>query len=333
MVDRLLGDELEVERVKLLAGPDSLNMTRLALELSGYVNGVAKRHAEISGRMFQGHHVHAITNGVHAPTWASPPMAGVFDLHLPGWRREPELLVRADYLPDNAVWIAHQQAKQRLLTRIRELTGKEFALDLPLLGFARRMTGYKRPDLLFTDLERLASICRSHPFQIVVAGKAHPHDETGLETISGIHRHIRDLDGSVPVVFLPDYDMALAQLLVGGSDVWLNTPLPPYEASGTSGMKAALNGALNLSVLDGWWLEGCIEGMNGWAVGDGLEGGTSHAEDAKDLYRKLEGTVLPLYASDRECWISMMKEAISKLGSMFNSHRMLRRYATDAYLR
>ncbi|HEX5796250.1 MAG TPA: alpha-glucan family phosphorylase, partial [Geminicoccaceae bacterium] len=229
-------------------------------------------------------------------------------------------------------WAAHTQAKHALLARVREVTGLALDPALPLIGFARRMTGYKRPELLFSDLERLRAIARRHPFQIVLAGKAHPRDLPGKQTIERLHGYIRELAGAVRAVFLPNYDMALAQHLVAGVDLWLNTPLPPLEASGTSGMKAALNGVLNFSVLDGWWLEGCIEGRTGWAIGDDGEVG-EHAGDARDLYAKLEVLILPLYHGDRERWIWMMKEAISKVASHFNSQRMMRRYASEAYFR
>jgi starch phosphorylase len=213
---------------------------------------------------------------------------------------------------------------------VRSLSGVSLQPDVPVFGFARRMTAYKRPDLLFTDLERLKAIARKHPFQIVLAGKAHPQDESGKQMIAQLHMHARDLAGAITVVYLPEYDMALAQTLTAGVDVWLNTPLPPLEASGTSGMKASFNGVPNLSVLDGWWIEGCLEGVTGWAIGDtaGLPD-----DNARALYDKLEQVVLPLYYSDRSGWIRVMKGAISKNASYFNSHRMMRRYATEAYAR
>ncbi len=194
------------------------------------------------------------------------------------------------------------------------------------------MTAYKRPDLLFTDLEQLKSIARKYPFQIVLAGKAHPKDQGGKQLIEQLHGQARALAGAIPVVYLPDYDMDLAKTMVAGADVWLNTPLPPLEASGTSGMKAAFNGVPNLSVLDGWWVEGCIEGVTGWAIGSaGVADG-----HAQSLYDKLEHTVLPLYGDGgtaSQGWLRIMKGAISKNASYFNSHRMMRRYATEAYLR
>jgi len=331
-VRALMGPIIDEAALKQLAGEDRLNMTRLALNLSEYVNGVAKRHAEISRTMFPGYRVHAITNGVHPYTWTSPAFRKLFDAQLPGWCHEPELLVRADCcLADQDVWDAHQEAKQRLIERVASSTSMTLDIDTPILGFARRMTAYKRPDLLFTDLERLKQLAQRHPFQIVLAGKAHPRDERGKQLIETLHAHMRALANEIPIAFLSGYDMEIAQLMVGGVDVWLNTPLRPLEASGTSGMKAAFNGVPNLSILDGWWIEGCIEGITGWAVGNSSD---THSDgDAVSLYDKLEHKVLPLYNEDRSGWIKVMKGAITKNAAFFNSHRMMRRYATEAYIR
>ena len=331
MVERIAdGGFMNMEEVRKLAGAERFNMTRLALSLSDYVNGVAKRHAEVSQRMFPGYEMHAITNGVHPHTWTSEFFARLYDNYLPGWRHEPELLVRIDQVPDIAIWDAHQNTKQRLLDRIKATTGQVLDPSLPIIGFARRMTAYKRPDLLFSDLERLRGIARQHPFQVVLAGKAHPNDEGGKHLIEQLHVHMRELANDLPIVYLPGYDMELALDMVSGVDLWLNTPLRPLEASGTSGMKSAFNGVPSLSVLDGWWLEGCIEGVTGWAVGTSMLGDES--DDAKDLYGKLESKVLPLYYTDRAGWINLMKGAIGKNASVFNSHRMIRRYATEAYM-
>jgi starch phosphorylase len=280
--------------------------------------------------MFPGYDVRAITNGVHAPTWTHASFARLFDAAFPQWALEPEALERADQIPDDAIWAAHQEAKRELLARVKERAAVELSLERPVIGFARRMTEYKRAGLLFEDIERLAEIARRRPFQAVFAGLAHPRDEGGQALIALIHQKIRQLSNTIPMVFLANYDMRVAANLVAGADVWLNTPLPPLEASGTSGMKAALNGVLNLSVLDGWWVEGHIEGVTGWAIGDG--NGVEHRRDAEDLYAKLDEVVLPLWYDDRRRWIWMMKQSISKLGSYFNSTRMMRRYATEAYL-
>ncbi|MEJ2572605.1 MAG: alpha-glucan family phosphorylase [Gammaproteobacteria bacterium] len=333
LVRRLFQDDyIDFNTLKHLAGSEELNMTRLALNLSEYVNGVAERHAEVSRKMFPGYHVKAVTNGVHPHTWTSQSFSQLYDKYLPGWCHEPELLLRADCcISDAAVWEAHRQAKAALIDKVTALTGVTLNPKVPILGFARRMTAYKRPDLLFADMARLKNIAQQWPFQLVMAGKAHPHDEGGKRLIEQIHAHMRDLDGTVRGVFLPNYDMEHALTMVAGVDVWINTPLRPLEASGTSGMKAAFNGVPHLSVLDGWWIEGCIEGVTGWAVGDSKE--SANGDDAASLYDKLEHVVLPLYYTDQPGWIRMMKGAICKSASYFNSHRMMRRYATEAYLR
>jgi len=330
LVENVIGTLIDGGMLRQLAGPNELNLTRLALNMSAYVNGVAERHAETSRRLFPGYPVHAITNGVHAPTWTSRTFAELYDRHVPRWRHEPETIIRAECcLTDEQVWDAHRQSKAQLLAEVSG-HGVRFDPARPILGFARRMTAYKRPDLLFADLERLRALARRWPFQLVLAGKAHPHDRPGMELIRALHEHLRTLQPDVPGVFLPNYDMRLAKILVAGADVWLNTPQPPLEASGTSGMKAALNGVPSLSVLDGWWVEGCIEGVTGWAIGDGEAHGFN--EDATALYDKLEHAVLPAYYGERRAWIAIMKGAISKCGSLFSSHRMMRRYAVDAYL-
>lgn len=330
LIERVLPDYMELTELKLLAGSEYLNMTQLALSLSGFINGVARRHAETTRKMYPGYHIRAITNGVHVPTWTHSNFVRLYQESISSWAHEPELLARADQLPDAAVWEAHQGAKRELLARVKQICGIDLRADIPLIGFARRMTSYKRPELIFSDLDRLSSLARQSPFQVVMAGIAHPRDEEGAVRIRDIHSAIHRLSGVVPAAFIPNYDLTLARAFVSGTDVWLNTPLPPLEASGTSGMKAALNGVLNFSVLDGWWLEAWIEGTTGWAIGDALGPSKDHATE---LYRKLGGTILPLYYNDRGRWIWMMKQAISKIGSYFNSQRMMRRYATEAYVR
>ena len=330
LVEAVAGPLVEPAMLRQLAGANDFNLTRLALNMSAYVNGVAESHAETSRRLFPGYPIHAITNGVHAATWTSRPFAELFDRKVPRWRHEPETLIRAECcVSDEDIWVAHTQAKAELLAEGSRL-GLSLDPALPIIAFARRMTEYKRADLLFTDLERLRALARRWPFQLVFAGKAHPHDEGGKALIRTLHDHLQQLRTDVPGVFLPNYDMRLARLLVAGADVWLNTPQPPFEASGTSGMKAALNGVPSLSVLDGWWIEGCIEGITGWAIGDG--GTHALADDAASLYEKLEHAVLPGYYGERQAWIAIMKGAIAKCGSLFNSHRMMRRYVVEAYL-
>ncbi len=321
---------IDLDQVRLLAGQDALNMTRLALSLAGFINGVAVRHAHTTTRLFPGYRIHAVTNGVYVPGWVHPALATVFNAFSRTWAYEPTTMARFDQLPDEAVWQAHRQAKAELIDLLRERCGAALDPERPLIGFARRMTAYKRPALLFEDIEQVRALNRRHPFQVVFAGKAHPHDEGGKALVQRLHRFMRELGPELPTVFVPNYDVALARCLVAGCDIWLNTPQPPLEASGTSGMKAAVNGVLNLSVLDGWWVEGCMEGVTGWAIGG--DESTSHADDAQDLYAKLGEVVLPLYYEDRPRWIWMMKQSIAKLGSFFNAHRMMRRYAAEAYI-
>jgi starch phosphorylase len=330
LVAPVLGDLIDRSVLKSLAGPETLNLTRLALNLSEYINGVAQRHAEISRKMYPGYHVDAVTNGVHPLTWTHPVYAALYDRYLPGWCHGTEILVRADQIPDGEIWEAHLQAKSQLIETVRSLSGVSLDPKIPILGFARRMTGYKRPELLFSDLERLRAVAQRYPFQLVLSGKAHPQDGGGKQLIESLHAHMQTLAGVIPIAYLPNYNMEIALSMVSGADVWLNTPLRPLEASGTSGMKAAFNGVPSLSVLDGWWIEGCIEGVTGWAVGDSLE--SANGADALFLYSKLEEVVLPLYRQNRAGWIAVMKGAISKNASYFNSHRMMRRYTTEAYL-
>jgi glycogen phosphorylase len=329
LVRRLLGDFVDLTALRRLAGDDALNMTRLALNLSGYINGVAERHQETAARMFPGYPIRAITNGVHPASWTHPAFARLFDRLGGHWPHEPELLGRADLLPDEDVRAAHAEAKAELIATIREADGPAFDPAVPILAFARRMTGYKRPHLLLEDPDRLAAMARRQPLQVVFAGKAHPRDEGGKELIARLHAEIQRLRGAIPMAFLPGYDIALARKLVSGADLWLNTPQPPLEASGTSGMKAALNGVPSLSVLDGWWVEGCIEGVTGWAIGTEGDAPETHG---KALFDKLESTVLPLFHRDPTGWTRVMKGAISKVGAVFTSHRMMRRYAAEAYL-
>jgi glycogen phosphorylase len=330
-VAQVLGDFVEATELRRYAGDDACNMTQLALKLSGFINGVAPRHAETTRRMFPGYHVQAISNGVHPATWTHPAFARLYDSEFPRWAHEPEILARADQLDDERVWQAHDAAKRDLIALVKARTNKEFDPAIPVLGFARRMTGYKRPELLFADLERLRKIHRKHEFQIVWAGKAHPRDLEGKRLIQKITAEVAELASEIRMAFLPNYDLAMAGTLVAGADVWLNTPLPPLEASGTSGMKAALNGCLNLSVVEGWWVDAWIEGVTGWAIGD--DGPDTADGHAQSLYDKLEHVVLPLYAKDRARWIWTMKQSISKITPRFNSQTMMRRYATEAYLR
>ena len=323
----VLAGSVSEARLRRLAGGDELNMTQLALNLSGYVNGVARRHAETSQRMFPAVEIHAITNGIHGPTWVSPEFAALYDHELPRWRNEPEVLVRADCcLKQLDVAAAHEAAKRRLLEFLQARRPAAWQPDALTIGFARRMTAYKQPMLLFSDLARLQRLAEQAPLQIVYAGKAHPNDMDGKRLIRDVHAALAALQPQVPGVFLENFDMSMAPLVLAGVDLWLNTPQPPLEASGTSGMKAALNGVPSLSSLDGWWAEGHIEGVTGWAI-HAIEGQTGAAEA---LYEALERKVLPSFANP-DAWARVMVGAISKSASVFTAHRMVRRYVAEAY--
>ncbi|MGZ8464746.1 MAG: alpha-glucan family phosphorylase [Candidatus Binatia bacterium] len=310
----------------------SLNMTELALRFSGYVNGVSMRHGEVTRDMFPNQPIEAITNGVHAATWSAAPMAALFDRTLPKWREDNCFLRYAVGIPLPELRLAHAQAKRELLRQVRWLTGSQLDDQVFTLGFARRATGYKRGDLLFTDIARLKTISQKvGPIQLVYAGKAHPRDDGGKAIIRRIFEAAASLANDVRVVYLENYDMALGKLLCSGVDVWLNTPLRPQEASGTSGMKAALNGVPSLSVLDGWWIEGHIEGVTGWSVGDGANSGNDSAAEALSLYLKLEQVILPLYYQEPDKFAQVMRSAIALNGSFFNTQRMVSQYMRNAY--
>jgi starch phosphorylase len=317
----------------------SVNMTQLALSLSTYVNGVAKQHGETSRQMFPEVAIEAITNGVHAGTWTSPAFQQLFDRYIPSWREDNYSLRSALGLPAEEVWAAHLIAKHDLLETIRKKTGLKFDPDAFTIGFARRATGYKRADLILADLDRLRQIAKNAGhFQIVYAGKAHPNDQGGKDIIRRIFQAKKALRKSVSVVFLDDYNLELGGKITSGVDLWLNTPQFPLEASGTSGMKAALNGVPSLSILDGWWVEGHIEGVTGWCIGESRRtaaGNTAadNTAEAESLYNKLEGVILPMYYNDRAKFLEVMQHAIAINGSFFNTQRMVQQYITDAYLR
>ena len=335
----LVREVLGQERTKCLmktqcCDQGALNMTQLALIFSRFVNGVSMRHEEVSQIMYPNHRVDFITNGVHAETWISPPFASLYDKYMPQWRRDNLYLKYAIRIPLAEIPAAHYEAKQRLFEKVKERKGVVFNPDVFTIGFARRSTAYKRPALLFYDLERLKRIVvQNGPLQIIYAGKAHPKDGIGKELIQEIFIAAEKLQGAINVIYLEDYDVELAKYICSGVDVWLNTPQRPLEASGTSGMKAALNGVPSLSILDGWWIEGHIEGVTGWAIGDGWQADKSPEQDASSLYDKLDNHVLPLYYNLREAYTTVMKSAIAQNGSYFNAQRMMYQYLQNSYLR
>jgi glycogen phosphorylase len=333
LVSRVLGDFMARDVLDMLGGRDRLNMTHLALNLSHYVNGVALRHREVSSELFPRYEIHQITNGVHLRTWASPSFKTLFDRHIPGWRDDPLMLHNALALPTDEVWDAHQRAKTALLDLVWRRTGRRLRDDALTLGFARRATAYKRPELVLSDVSALRAIARERPLQFIFAGKAHPRDDPGKRGIRSVLEAAQHLQNDVPVVYLTEYDLELALPLIAGVDLWINTPLRPLEASGTSGMKAALNGVPSFSVLDGWWREGCIEGVTGWSVGgaDPPSGEGASRTDADDFYRKLREVVAPQFYEDRQGWGQIMRQAVALNASFFNTHRMVRQYMAHAY--
>ncbi|TVR50837.1 MAG: alpha-glucan family phosphorylase [Gemmatimonadales bacterium] len=314
------------------AEADEVNLTHVALRFSRFTNGVAFRHARLSAEMFPGHRIHAITNGVHAATWTGDSFQRLFDRHLPGWRQDPFLLRHAVAIPLDEIRKAHGEAKATLLKEVERRTGRTLAQDRLTLVFARRATPYKRADLPVSRPEQLLEMARrTGGLQILYAGKAHPNDEAGKEMIRLVVRAGQQLGHELPLVYLEDYDMELARLLVSGADVWLNKPRKPLEASGTSGMKAALNGVPCLSILDGWWIEGHVEGITGWAIDQGWEIPSDDEAELLSLVQKLERSILPLYHRDPDGWARVMRFAVALNGSHFHTRRMMQEYVERAY--
>ncbi|MEZ4452889.1 MAG: alpha-glucan family phosphorylase [Nannocystaceae bacterium] len=309
-----------------------LNMSVLGLELSAFVNGVAQRHGEVARGMFPGRTIEAITNGVHSVTWTAEGMAALFDRHIPHWRSHNYALRLAQSIPLAEIEAAHASAKAALIDEVNR-HGYGFSDDLFTIGFARRSTSYKRPLLLFRDAHRLADIAsRWGTLQVVFAGKSHPRDAEGKRLIEALLALADEVGPSVRVAYLPGYNMRLGLMMTSGVDLWLNTPMAPLEASGTSGMKAAHNGVPSLSVLDGWWCEGYIEGTTGWGVSPTHHAGEeANDADAAQVYRLLDEEILPLYRRDHCKWAEVMRNAIALNASYFNAERMLGEYLTRAY--
>lgn len=338
LVEELLSAE-HFEKVKPIIEHDALNMTKLALRFSGTVNAVSRKHCDVTKSMFPGSEVVAITNGVHAVRWAGRRFAELFDRYTPGWRERSEQLRHAALIPTEDIVQAHRESRDDLLRLVQEKYGMPFGGSGIVIGFARRATEYKRATLLFRDVERLKRMAAHFgPINILFAGKAHPRDDWGKHIIREIHETATTTGDNVRVAFLPNYEVELAAALVSGVDLWLNTPRAPLEASGTSGMKAALNGIPSLSVADGWWIEGGVQGATGWVVRSslndgGIPTGDQDAADAEALYHQLESAVLPCFFHHPDAWAEVMRNAISINGSFFNTHRMVEQYRALAYER
>ena len=339
--DRSLIEELLPRHAALLFSlardQDTLNFSHLALACSGYTNGVSVKHAEVSRRMFPGFQIDAITNGVHAPTWLNENLAKLLDRYCGGWRQDMQLIRRAISIPLEELWAAHTIAKRRLISFVNTHAGADFDPEILTLGFARRATGYKRMNLLFRDLDALRTMVLTQgPLQIVFGGKAHPRDLQGKDIIRQLFEFRRALAGSVRIVFIEDYSIERAQLLYAGCDAWLNTPIPPLEASGTSGMKAAMNAVPSISVLDGWWCEGWHEGVTGWAIGtpndhERLEGNALDEYHARALVETLRERVLPTFYQRHTDYVAVMRSALALNGSFFTTQRMVQEYCLRAY--
>ena len=305
-----------------------MNMTYIALRFSRFVNGVAMQHGKVSQQMFPEYTVHSITNGVHAATWLSQPFQQLLDTEVPAWRHDNQYFRSVYGIAPETITATHAIGKQRLFATVKERTGVILDPNILTLGFARRVATYKRASLLFTDTARLEEIAEKlGGLQIIFAGKAHPADIAGKGLIRDVFTSAAKANSSaLKILYLENYDWELGEQLTQGVDVWLNTPLRPYEASGTSGMKAALNGVPSLSILDGWWIEGCAENITGWAIED-LD---HEVHEAASLYDKLESSIAPLYA-DKAAWAQMQRHCIAMNGTFFNTHRMLGQYFANAY--
>ncbi len=334
LVDKVISQEALSNLKRMLPNADGVSMTELGIRFSRYVNAVSKKHAEVSRNMFNMPEIDWVTNGVHPGTWVSSGMRRLYNAHIPGWERDPGRLVQAVKIPPEDIWTAHQASKMRLMAGVMEQTGRQLDPDVLTIGFARRAAQYKRADLLLSNIRRLMEV-GAGKIQLVFSGKAHPRDDGGKSVLQRLLTASQKVDEMIPIVFLENYDMDKGALITQGVDLWLNTPLRPREASGTSGMKCTLNGVMNFSVLDGWWIEGWLEDVTGWSVGpEPSESDMMHYDeslDAIDLYDKLEKKIIPTYYNNREKWIWMMQRTIALNGSFFNTHRVVREYCEKAY--
>jgi starch phosphorylase len=339
MVRQVLGEDCAAALQSLNACLDGyLNMTYLALAGSRYVNGVAMQHGEVSRHMFPSYSVRAITNGVHGLTWTAPPFRDLYDRYMPEWRRDNLYLRYAIGIPLEEIRAAHGEAKRALLDEVRKRTGVQLDDKVMTIGFARRAATYKRADLIFENLERLKKIVNDpwKPVQIIFAGKAHPADDEGKRIIQKVYQYAHQQDFGGRIAFVEDYGEQMAQYLVHGVDVWLNNPVPPMEACGTSGMKASLNGVLHLSIPDGWWIEG-YNGKNGWSFGESAVLENRNKADSDQIYELLEREIVPLYYSLSDdqiphMWVKRMKEAMKSNSPAFSARRMVKEYVQRAYV-
>ncbi len=334
LINRVM-DSSMARRLRRMMPTEDVSMTEIALRYSRYINGVSQKHTQVSRAMYGRDDVDCITNGIHTLTWVSPEMEKLFTKHIPGWDNAPERLVKAVQIPVDEIRAAHAPAKKRLLDYVEEKTGKELDPERLTIGFARRVAQYKRADLILRDTARLVKAAGGKA-QFIFSGKAHPNDGPAREILKKLLCEAQNMVGTdITVVFLEDYDMDKAALLVQGVDLWLNNPIRPREASGTSGMKCALNGIPNFSVLDGWWIEGWVEGVTGWSIGpsptETINDQYDDEVDLDDLLDKLEKVIIPTFYDKPEEWGKVMRGAIALNASYFNTHRVVREYCERAY--
>jgi starch phosphorylase len=324
LLNGLLPDDLNLPS---LVQDSRLHMTELGLHFSRSANGVSKLHGDVAQGQFPNYEIGYITNGVHHSYWISNQFGKLFDQYMQDWKESPENIFNIDNIPEDEIWNAHQLQKDTLISHVNSQTEKVLDFDILTVGFARRAATYKRANLIFHDLERLIELGQNK-LQIIFAGKAHPNDGEGKALIQNVVGHANKLFGNIKVIYLENYNMWLGKLITSGVDVWLNTPLCPNEASGTSGMKAVLNGVPNLSVLDGWWAEGCRDGKNGWGVGNPHD--PNDEKDAAHLYDLLENKIIPIFYNDKSEWIELMRESI-KTGVGYTAIRMMNEYRENYY--
>ena len=328
LVEDVIGDLLPTDAKELVrnAGDPEhgarCSMSHLAVSLSTTVNAVSKLNADVAMTMFD-QNIQPITNGVHHITWTSPVMASFFDKHLVDWRIQPESIAKAEALPTEDLMEARSKARKQLYDYVQSTTGVELFSDRLTIGFARRFATYKRANLVFKDLERLRKI-GAGKIQFVFSGKAHPRDQGGKQLIRDIFESAHQIADEIPVAFIENYDMHTGLMMTSGVDIWLNNPIRPMEASGTSGMKAAMNGVPNCSILDGWWPEACIHGVNGWAIGN-AEDDRNDDRDAENIYNVLQHEVIPLWEQEGDGWAEMMKASIAASAG-FTGQRMIQDY-------
>lgn len=314
--------------IRKLAGDDVLNTTVLALNLTRAANGVSELHGEISRQMFPGYEIGHVTNGVHHLSWTGQEFKELFDRHIPEWRKDPQSLAKAMSIPDSEIVDAKKRAKKRLISYINSVSGAGFTDELLTICFARRAAAYKRATLIFTDLEYLFNLSFDR-VQFIFAGKAHPQDDAGKQLIKEIVNTGKQYEKELRLVYVTNYSIWSASLMTQGTDVWLNTPRRPREASGTSGMKVCFNGGINMSVLDGWWREACKTRVNGWAIGDDED--ETDEDAAASLYQDLDDMVTTYYSNPRQ-WTNIMKHSIADLTPVFNTHRMISEYLHKYYI-